>query len=266
MATYVFSDVHGHIRPLERVLERVSPGAGDSIWCLGDMVDRGPDPVGVMRLVKDVCGECALLGNHEDMLLAHFADPDDPIAMASWALNGARSTRAGIAELDEIEALELIRWVQDRPRAAFITVGEQDFLLVHAGIMPGASPRPEHFDEASVAEFIAAQSPEDLVWIREEFWEKPTGLVDENGEGPIVIAGHTPTLYLDGLNVSLDRGPRGDDGLCRMVRVGACAATGGVADKWDIDCGAAGGCGFGQIMVLRLDDGEEFLEPIGKDE
>ena len=47
-----------------------------------------------------------------------------------------------------------------------------------------------------------------------------------------------------------------------MVKVGASGATGGVADRWDIDAGAAGGAGFGQVLVLRLDDGACFYEPI----
>ena len=47
MATYAFSDVHGHRVPLERLLERVSPADDDTLFMLGDMVDRGPDPAGV---------------------------------------------------------------------------------------------------------------------------------------------------------------------------------------------------------------------------
>jgi serine/threonine protein phosphatase 1 len=51
-----------------------------------------------------------------------------------------------------------------------------------------------------------------------------------------------------------------------MVKVGASAQTGGVADRWDIDCGAAGGAGFGNLLMLRLDDGQETYEPVREGE
>ena len=109
---------------------------------------------------------------------------------------------------------------------------------------------------------LAVQSADDLLWIRDEFWSVPTGLLDERGEGPIVVAGHTPTPYLVSMTNEFDRPVRNSDGIAQMVRVGACDATGGVADRWDIDSGAAGGAGFGQVTMIRLDDGEEFAEPI----
>ena len=76
------------------------------------------------------------------------------------------------------------------------------------------------------------------------------------GSGPIVVAGHTPTPYLERMAFSLDRSPVNEEGLARMVRVGE------EQDRWDIDCGAAGGCGYGQVLMLRLEDGEEFYEPV----
>ena len=104
------------------------------------------------------------------------------------------------------------------------------------------------------------------MWIREDFWGYPTGLVNDRGEGPIVIAGHTPTRYLDHMADRPDRSSMGANGLCQMVRVGACEETGNVADRWDIDCGCAGGAGFGQLLMLRLDDGEEIYEAVREGE
>ena len=52
----------------------------------------------------------------------------------------------------------------------------------------------------------------------------------------------------------VDRPAVGADGLARMVRVGA--------DRWDVDSAAAAGAGLGQVLVLRLEDEEEFYEPV----
>ena len=115
MSTYVFSDVHGHLAPLDRLLERIAPGEGDSLFMLGDMIDRGPDPVGVMRCCRDLPGCTVLMGNHEDLLLSCLEQPDDPIRQYNWQTNGAASTQAGLDGLDEASRTELLGWVEQLP-------------------------------------------------------------------------------------------------------------------------------------------------------
>lgn len=268
MATYVFSDVHGHFGTLDRMLERISPSAEDEIFMLGDMIDRGPDPISVVKCCKELPNTTVLMGNHEDLMLSFYADPDDISARANWQINGAVSTWEGLQTIPLDERVELAEWIFTLPSYAQTVVGDRRYLLVHAGIDPRFLPkeRPEVWDEEGIDLLIRKQYRDDLMWIREDFWGVPTTLVDEEGNGPIVIAGHTPTAYLDTMADLPDRPAMGDDGLCRMVRVGACEKTGGVADRWDIDCGCAGGYGFGQLLMLRLDDGEEFYEPVREGE
>jgi len=266
VSTYVFSDVHGHAEPLDRVLSRVSPAKDDRVFCLGDMIDRGPDPVRVMRIVRAIPNATVLMGNHEDLMLNFFAYPDDHLSVANWAINGGKMTLNGLEAMDGDEAIELVNWAGTLPRWSYTQVDGRYYLLCHAGLRPSSPASRGTWSDDSVEALLEAQDPDDLVWIREEFWGVSTGLVDEDGLGPIVIAGHTPTPYLNVMTDLVDRPTRNDEGIAQMVRVGACDATGGVADRWDIDCGAAGGAGYGQVMVLRLDDGEEFCEPIREGE
>lgn len=262
MATYVFSDVHGHVAPLKRLLERVSPSETDRVICLGDMVDRGPDPVAVMRAVRSIPNVTVLLGNHEDLMLSFYDDPEDSMAVLNWGINGCLTTVQGMRELPDDEREELLDWVRELPQWAVGTVGDRDYIFVHAGIRPFEIEGALEWSSEMLEYVMGMQAEEDLVWIREEFWGFPTGLIGADGKGPIVIAGHTPTFYLEHLGVQLDRPARSESGLCQMVRVGASDETGGVADKWAIDCGCAGGPGVGQLLMLRLDDGQEFYEPV----
>lgn len=268
MATYVFSDVHGHFETLDRLLERVSPASTDRIFMLGDMIDRGPDPMAVVKCCRQLPNTTVLMGNHEDLMLSYYANPDSASAQLNWEINGAGPTQQGLRELPATERVELARWLFTLPLYAQTEVGGRRYLLVHAGIDPRQLPKvlPAVWTAAAVDDVVCNQYRNDLMWIREDFWGAPTGLINDRGEGPIVIAGHTPTRYLDYMADRPDRASTGRDGLCRMVRVGACEKTGGVADRWDIDCGCAGGAGFGQLLMLRLDDGEEIYEPVREGE
>lgn len=257
MSTYVFSDVHGHRAPLERVLGRISPSDDDRFFCLGDMIDRGPDPIGVLRLVRSLPNVHVLMGNHEDLMISCLDNPHDPLATMNWGINGGAATSDGLANMPVDEANELVSWVQGLPRWDQVVVGDTRYLLVHAGVCLDAQ-EPDVWDQDSAAAYLSAQDGEDLSWIREEFWGAPHGLSREDGSGPIVVAGHTPTPYLERMTKDIDRSPMDERGLAQMVRVGK--------DRWDIDCCAAGGHGIGQVLVLRLDDGEEFYEPVGEGE
>ena len=271
MATYVFSDVHGHFGALDRLLERVSPTSDDRIFMLGDMIDRGPDPISVVRFCHDLPNCTVLMGNHEDLMLSYYADPDDPSAAINWEINGAYPTQDGFRALPVEERVELARWLFTLPLYAQAEVAGRHYLLVHAGIDPSRLDLSSIDDVGSIDEetldgLLGNQYRDDLMWIRDDFWGYPTGLVNDRGEGIITIAGHTPTPYLSFMADRPDRSPTNEKGLGRMVRVGACEATGGVADRWDIDCGCAGGAGYGQLLMLRLDDQEEFYEPVREGE
>ena len=69
----VIGDVHGCLEELHELLALLDPSPGDRLFFLGDLVDRGPDSLGVVRLVRDLIhqhpGSVALCGNHEDKWL-----------------------------------------------------------------------------------------------------------------------------------------------------------------------------------------------------
>lgn len=73
--TIAIGDVHGDLEGLEKVLSRLPVlDEGDTLLFLGDYVDRGPDPAGVVRRVRALPAETKarvvfLRGNHEDAWL-----------------------------------------------------------------------------------------------------------------------------------------------------------------------------------------------------
>lgn len=294
MATYVTSDAHGHLRALDRALELASPGADDAIYVLGDMVDRGPEPVGVLKLVRSLRGARVLMGNHERMMLDALLGADGSLATQTWLMNGGWTTSEQMDALPHDELVDMVGWikglplydvveVEDRFSCGALRGGEgaaRIYLLCHAGIdalsargylatagvpvdEPGAMAR---LDAEQLRAMMAAQDADDLLWIRSGFWSEPTGFVDASGCGPIVIAGHTPSIHIARF-ASMASGPVLDAcDRARIVEVGACRDTGGVADKLDIDASAAAGHPHGQVAVMRLEDRRVWYGAVGEGE
>jgi hypothetical protein len=111
---------------------------GDRVFMLGDMIDRGPDPVGVLKTCRSLyeSGACILMGNHEDLMLNFFESPDDPMNVSNWLINGGTTTSEGLFALPEIERIELLDWVANLPLYAYAVVEGRPYIMVHAGINP----------------------------------------------------------------------------------------------------------------------------------
>lgn len=303
MATYVTSDAHGHLRALDRALELAAPGSTDTVYVLGDMIDRGPEPVGVLKLVRSLPRVRVLMGNHERMMLDALL-LNEPGAQGGWELNGGWITAEQLDALPRDEFISFLAWIHGLPLFDVIEVEDrfaprrepagtvpvaQDgaspapmrtYILCHAGIDALAArgylatagvpvDEPGGMGRATaeqLRDMLAAQDGEDLLWIRDRFWGEPTGFVGAAGTGPIVIAGHTPSILLGSFSGHV-HGPLIDaaaHGL--VVEVGACQDTGGVADRIDIDASAAGGFPHGQVAVMRLEDHRVWYAPVAEGE
>jgi len=129
VSIYAIGDVQGCYDELARLLEqlRLDP-ADDEVWFVGDLVNRGPKSLEVLRLVKQL-GSSALvtLGNHDLHLLA-------------LALVGHAPVKDGDLRdvLDAPDAPELVDWLRRRPMAHYRP--EMNTLVVHAGVPPQWDP------------------------------------------------------------------------------------------------------------------------------
>ncbi len=127
MPTYAIGDLQGCQEPLLNLLEVIRFDArADRLLFVGDLVNRGPDSLEVLRFIKSL-GDAAIcvLGNHDLHLLAlaegfgrvHKGDTLDAV-------------------LEAPDRDELLHWLR-RQRLAW---REGDVLMVHAGVLPGWTP------------------------------------------------------------------------------------------------------------------------------
>lgn len=65
MSTIVIGDVHGCLEELDELLGTLGPRGAHRLVFVGDLMDRGPDPVGVVRRVRELGADC-VMGNHDE--------------------------------------------------------------------------------------------------------------------------------------------------------------------------------------------------------
>lgn len=123
MAIYAIGDIQGCRAELVQLLAKIHfDPAADRLWFVGDLVNRGPDSLGVLRLVKSL-GDAAIvvLGNHDLHLLA---------VAAGVAKNHPSDTLQQILSAPDRD--DLLGWLRSR---RFMYV-ENNFALLHAGLLP----------------------------------------------------------------------------------------------------------------------------------
>lgn len=121
MARYAIGDIQGCYDPFRRLLDKIEfTPENDVLWIAGDLVNRGPDNLNVLRFLKEL-GDRAVcvLGNHDLHLLAAASGARKP---------NKKDTLADVLKADDCEAL--LDWLRYRPLIHI----EDTFVMSHAGV------------------------------------------------------------------------------------------------------------------------------------
>lgn len=125
MAHYAIGDIQGCFEPLQRLLEKIRfDPISDRLWLTGDLVNRGPDSLQVLRFLKSLpLSPRIVLGNHDLHLLAvaYHAIPANP-----------KDTIQDILHADDKQAL--CTWLRQQPLLYHDPA--LGFTMTHAGILP----------------------------------------------------------------------------------------------------------------------------------
>ncbi|MGL1832376.1 symmetrical bis(5'-nucleosyl)-tetraphosphatase [Rhodocyclaceae bacterium SMB388] len=126
MAVYAIGDIQGCYRQFGRLLEKLRfDPVVDRLWLVGDLVNRGPESLQVLRLARELAdASTVVLGNHDLYLL---------MVAAGFSRRGKDDTLARVLEAPDRD--ELLDWLAHRPLAH----AENGFLMVHAGVLPNWS-------------------------------------------------------------------------------------------------------------------------------
>lgn len=161
MTLYAVGDLQGCRTPLEILLETVGfDPSVDKLWLAGDLVNRGNDSLGCLRLVRSL-GDAAetVLGNHDLHLLA-LALSQQPI----------KSNPDLDRVLEADDCFELMEWLRTRP--LLLHDAERRLLMTHAGIPPIWSDDQARL-LAKELESLFADRPRFLGFLSEMYGDKP---------------------------------------------------------------------------------------------
>lgn len=170
---FVIGDIHGCLSHLERMMEELRPRLRpeeDALVFIGDYIDRGPDPRGVVERILRIREEfphvICIMGNHEDMFLTWVTTGRD---LDLYLFNGGGVTIRSYQEGGQFRLPpEHLRFISSLP----LYYETEDYIFVHAGLRPGVP--------------LEQQDRFDLLWIREDFIHSSYDF------GKLVIFGHTP--------------------------------------------------------------------------
>lgn len=231
---YVCSDLHGRYDRWSALPEKIDLRPSDTLYVLGDVIDRGPDGCKILLDMMDRPNVIPILGNHEftaavclpwlleevtDCSLAHLDDAR-LAALQEWIANGGGPTLRGLQKLSRAEREDILNYLREMELYAEVQAGGRRFVLTHAGL--------DHFAPEKPLEDYAL---EDFLFCRprpsEAFWPDR-----------YLVYGHTPTRLL---RAQMGK-PLSDDILPCGQQIA-------------IDCG----CGFdGKLGCICLDTMEAF--------
>lgn len=227
---YVTSDLHGYsLEKFQDFLNKVGFGKEDILYVLGDVIDRGPDGIKLLRWMMCQRNVELILGNHEAMLLScdFLFDEvtEDSISKLTgsklesysiWMSNGGYVTLDALSAVRNSEIRYILEYLRESPLYEVLTVGDRDFILVHSGL--GGFSKDKKLSEYTADELL---------------WERPAAAT-EYFDDITVIFGHSPTVRY------------GEEYIGRIAKFN---------NLIDVDVGV----GLGQEpMLLRLDDMKEI--------
>ncbi len=194
-SVWVVGDVHGHLETFQALIARLGLSEGsqpiyqeenprgywpvscDHVICLGDLIDRGPDSLGVLRLVEGSDNIHSIRGNHDEMLRLSVS-PKHGKMMKSWLKYGGKDTLRSFSD-DPQEQIEIARgwlpFIESLPTELILN-GHR---LVHGGY--------------DLSKPLEDQTNQDRMWSRTIFdADIPPDPVRQ------VIVGHTTVQLLSG--------------------------------------------------------------------
>lgn len=188
--TYVMSDIHGCYREYRKMLEKIAFSDADTLYIIGDVVDRGPQVAELLEDIMSWRNVRLLAGNHEYVglrvlgkvcktsALDGFSEEDIKSCFL-WMNDGGSQTLSQLKRGGDEAFRRTAAFLAELPLYEEVSAGGRDHLLVHAGLEPFRPGKP-----------LKDYGPTELLFNRADY-SRPYF------SDKLTITGHTPTFFID---------------------------------------------------------------------
>lgn len=190
---YVMSDIHGYYDKYIRMLERINFSENDTLYVVGDVIDRGDDGIKILLDMMNRENVIPILGNHEYMAYSvlkklnveitefnydKHLDSEALEMYEDWMFNGGITTSQQFSRLSKIDKDEILDYLGEFDIYEEIEVNGRSFLLVHGGV--GEFETEKDIEDCNLHEIIWSRCDYDKQYYKDKY----------------MITGHTPTFTI----------------------------------------------------------------------
>ena len=191
MSTYAVADLHGMGELWDQIKAFLKPE--DTLYCLGDCADRGPDGWRIIKEMLERPNTIYLMGNHEDMMLdaTFFHDFEGNYL---WMSNGGQPTLNSMQRDGFNESQKVRLQIKNLPLIAiYHNALGQDVIMTHAGCRGHINSHYTYEEWLKDLTTNVVYNRHALLWDRYHFRSKDNRVSDNNY---VILHGHTPVKYL----------------------------------------------------------------------
>ena len=191
---YVMSDLHGCYDKYMQILEKIKFNNEDTLYILGDIVDRGDDGIKILLDMMKRPNVIPMLGNHEYMAYSVLKKFNVEITESNysthlngeaiemyenWMFNGGITTCQAFLKLDRDTRDTIIEYLGEFELYEEVEVNNNKFILVHGGLA-------DFSEEKELSDY----GIHDLIWGRCDY-------ARQYYSDKYLVTGHTPTYNID---------------------------------------------------------------------
>lgn len=189
---YCISDLHGRYDLYCKMLDKIAFTKEDTLYILGDFVDRGSEGLRILLDVSDRDNVIGLMGNHDFTSLAVLSNLGKPLTpdkledhkmlIDVWKMDGGMETYREYKALSQYDRPLALAMLDGLRNCATLEVGDKKFVLCHGGIAGYTEEKP--LSDYTIADFA---------FTREDYSKQK---FTENNK--FLVTGHTPTVAIEG--------------------------------------------------------------------
>ena len=186
---YVMSDLHGCFEIYRKMLLLIDLQEDDTLYILGDIVDRGPEGIKILLDLSTRRNVIALRGNHDhkaEVMLSRLVRPKESIARKQfekqfgfWISDGGLPTYENFLKLEQREKEVVLKYFKAMPFYKELEVDGKKYFLAHT--VPEKECMPKELEQCLGKELLWGEPD-----YEETYFEDIT-----------LVTGHTPTVLID---------------------------------------------------------------------